>query len=80
MSRPLLEVNDLKKHFVLHSGFLSGETTKVYAVDGVSFNIDKGETLSLVGEFGLRQVDGGALHPAIVRHYSWPSRARRQAH
>ena len=52
MSRPLLEVNDLKKHFVLHSGFLSGETTKVYAVDGVSFNIDKGETLSLVGELG----------------------------
>ncbi|WP_144185071.1 ABC transporter ATP-binding protein [Elioraea rosea] len=50
--RPLLEVNDLKKHFPIRSGFLSGVTGYVYAVDGVSFSIDKGETLSLVGESG----------------------------
>ena len=51
-TRPLLEVNDLKKHFPIRSGFLSGISGYVYAVDGVSFAIDRGETLSLVGESG----------------------------
>jgi len=46
----LLEVNDLKKHFPVSGGFL--KTAKVYAVDGVSFAVDRGETLSLVGESG----------------------------
>jgi peptide/nickel transport system ATP-binding protein len=52
MTRPLLEVNDLKKHFSLHGGLFGGGGATVYAVDGVSFSIDKGETLSLVGESG----------------------------
>ena len=51
-SRPVLEVNDLKKHFPLKGGFFGGKTGYVYAVDGVTFHIDKGETLSLVGESG----------------------------
>ena len=51
-ARPLLEVNALKKHFPLHGGVLGGVTGHVYAVDGVSFSIAKGETLSLVGESG----------------------------
>ena len=51
-TRPLLEVHDLKKHFPIRSGFLSGISGYVYAVDGVSFSINKGETLSLVGESG----------------------------
>ncbi len=51
-SRPLLEVNDLKKHFPIKAGFFGGTTGHVYAVDGVSFHIEKGETLSLVGESG----------------------------
>jgi peptide/nickel transport system ATP-binding protein len=50
--RPLLEVNDLKKHFPLRGGFLGGVTGHVYAVDGVSFHINRGETLALVGESG----------------------------
>ncbi|MBE9604826.1 ATP-binding cassette domain-containing protein [Acetobacteraceae bacterium H6797] len=50
--RPLLEVNDLKKHFPIKAGFFGGTTGYVYAVDGVSFSIQKGETLSLVGESG----------------------------
>jgi len=49
---PLLEVNDLKKHYPIRGGFFSGITANVYAVDGVSFDIAKGETLSLVGESG----------------------------
>ena len=52
MSTPILEVNDLKKHFPIHGGFFGGRTGSVYAVDGVSFSIAKGETLSLVGESG----------------------------
>ena len=49
---PLLEVMALKKHFPLRGGLLGGVTGQVYAVDGVSFSIAKGETLSLVGESG----------------------------
>jgi peptide/nickel transport system ATP-binding protein len=49
---PLLEVEGLKKHFPIYGGVLGRETAKVYAVDGVSFSIARGETLSLVGESG----------------------------
>ena len=49
---PLLEVMALKKHFPLRGGLFGGVTGQVYAVDGVSFSIEKGETLSLVGESG----------------------------
>jgi peptide/nickel transport system ATP-binding protein len=52
MSVPLLQVNDLKKHFPVRGGIGSGAARVVHAVDGVSFQIDKGETLSLVGESG----------------------------
>jgi peptide/nickel transport system ATP-binding protein len=52
MSAPLLEVNDLKKHFPVGGGFFSGPKALVYAVDGVSFHVEKGETLALVGESG----------------------------
>jgi oligopeptide/dipeptide ABC transporter ATP-binding protein len=49
---PLLEVRDLKKHFPIHKGVFSRVSGYVYAVDGVSFHIDRGETLGLVGESG----------------------------
>jgi oligopeptide transport system ATP-binding protein len=48
----LLEVKDLKKHFPIKSGVLKRTTGQVYAVDGISFNVEKGETLGLVGESG----------------------------
>jgi peptide/nickel transport system ATP-binding protein len=47
----LLAVNDLRKHFPARRGF-GAAARVVHAVDGVSFDIDKGETLSLVGESG----------------------------
>jgi len=50
--QPLLQVNDLKKHFPLRGGLFGRATNKVHAVDGVSFEIARGETLSLVGESG----------------------------
>src|SRR5262245_36405241 len=52
MSVPLLQVNDLKKHFPINKGLFGRQTEFVYAVDGVSFEIARGETLSLVGESG----------------------------
>ena len=52
MSAPLLQVNDLKKHFPIRGGIFSTVTGYVFAVDGISFTIDKGETLALVGESG----------------------------
>jgi peptide/nickel transport system ATP-binding protein len=51
MNAPLLEVNDLKKHFRIGGGLLRPRAF-VYAVDGVSFTIARGETLALVGESG----------------------------
>jgi len=48
----LLQVNDLTKHFLVRSGPLGLGTTRVHAVDGVSLQIDRGETLALVGESG----------------------------
>jgi peptide/nickel transport system ATP-binding protein len=48
----LLQVNDLKKHFLVRSGLLSVDAARVHAVDGVSFHVDRGETLALVGESG----------------------------
>jgi peptide/nickel transport system ATP-binding protein len=51
MMRALLQVSDLKKHYVLSSGVF-GRPVVVRAVDGISFEIDRGETLALVGESG----------------------------
>src|SRR5262249_3218040 len=51
MTVPLLQVNDLKKHFAVRGGLFSRKSW-LYAVDGVSFEIERGETLSLVGESG----------------------------
>ncbi len=49
---PVLEVSNLKKHFPIKKGLLSRTAGNVYAVDGVSFSINEGETLGLVGESG----------------------------
>ena len=50
--RPLLEVTDLKKHFPVRRGALQRRTGSVRAVDGVAFQLKRGETLGLVGESG----------------------------
>ena len=49
---PLLKVSGLKTHFPIRKGVLAHVTGHVYAVDGVSFEIGRGETFGLVGESG----------------------------
>src|SRR5580704_17723953 len=51
-TQPLIEVRDLKKHFPILKWVFSRSAGTVYAVDGISFHIDPGETLGLVGESG----------------------------
>jgi peptide/nickel transport system ATP-binding protein len=74
MTVPILDVRGLRKHFPIRQGLLGRVTRQVKAVDDVSFSIDPGETLSLVGESGcgktttsrciLRAIDpsGGQIH------------------
>jgi dipeptide transport system ATP-binding protein len=48
---PLLEARDLERHYVVRRGFLR-EKGLVRALDGVSFTVDPGQTLAVVGESG----------------------------
>ncbi len=57
----LLQVRDLTKHFEMKRGFFWGEKAKVHAVDGVSFDLFRGETLGLVGESGCGKSTTGRL-------------------
>lgn len=52
MSDALIQVKDLKKYFPITGGLFKKHIGDVKAVDGVTFDINKGETLGLVGESG----------------------------
>jgi oligopeptide transport system ATP-binding protein len=58
----LIEVDDLKVHFPIRSGIFQTTVGTVKAVDGVSFQVRRGETLGLVGESGCgKSTTGRAL-------------------
>jgi oligopeptide transport system ATP-binding protein len=59
MSTHLLEVKDLKKYFPVRKGVFSRMMGWVQAVDGVSFSLNQGETLGLVGESGCGKTTVG---------------------
>ena len=52
MTEPLLKVQNLVKYFPITGGLLGREVDRVHAVDGVSFELQPGETLGVVGESG----------------------------
>ncbi len=52
MTAPLLRARGLTKHFPLRGGLLGRTLAWVHAVDGVSFDVNAGETLGIVGESG----------------------------
>jgi len=52
MSETMLEINNLTKYFPIYGGVLLRQVAAIHAVDGVSFDIKRGETLGLVGESG----------------------------
>jgi len=58
---PVLDVSGLRKHFPIQRGVLRRTVAKVQAVDGVSFTINPGETLCLVGESGCGKSTVGKL-------------------
>jgi len=57
----LLVVTDLQKHFPIRRGLLQRQVGAVQAVDGMSFTVRKGETLSLVGESGCGKTTTGRM-------------------
>jgi peptide/nickel transport system ATP-binding protein/glutathione transport system ATP-binding protein len=56
---PLLEVKDLVTRFPVKGGFFRRTVANVHAVEGVSFTLNKGQTLSLVGESGCGKSTAG---------------------
>ncbi len=58
-ARPLVEVRGLKMHFPIHAGVLRRRVGTVRAVDGIDFDIARGETLGMVGESGCGKSTAG---------------------
>lgn len=61
MEESLLTVRELKKHFPIRGGLFGRQVGAVQAVDGISFDIKRGETLGLVGESGCGKSTTGML-------------------
>src|SRR4051794_14390652 len=64
MAEPLLRVRNLKKYFPVRTGLFSRVSARVRAVDDISFDVEEGETLGLVGESGCGKSTTGR---AILR-------------
>jgi oligopeptide/dipeptide ABC transporter ATP-binding protein len=75
---PLIEVTDLKKYFPIRKGILSRTVGNVLAVDGVSFSINEGETLGLVGESGCGKTTVGRTVLRLIEPTSGQIKLRGQ--
>lgn len=62
----LLELRNIKKHFPIKSGLLQKTVGQIKAVDGVSLNVKKGETIGIVGESGCGK---STLGRTLIRLY-----------
>jgi oligopeptide/dipeptide ABC transporter ATP-binding protein len=75
---PLIEVTDLKKYFPIRKGILGRTVGNVLAVDGVSFSIDEGQTLGLVGESGCGKTTVGRTVLRLIEPTSGQIKVRGQ--
>ncbi len=67
MSEPIVQIENLKKHFPIYGGVLRRRVAAVHAVDGVSFDIKKGETTGLVGESGCGKTTLGRTMLHLIK-------------
>ncbi len=79
----VVETDDLKVWFPIKKGALRRTVDYVKAVDGLSLKLREGQTVGVVGEFGLWQDDARARHPAahlLARPHRLHRQAYRRAH
>src|SRR4051812_43623497 len=61
MTKTILQVENLKKHFPITGGLFGKQIGEMKAVDGVSFSVKEGETLGIVGESGCGKSTTGRM-------------------
>lgn len=66
MSEPLLKVENLKKYYPIKNGIFGRVSETVRAVDGVSFSVNEGETLGIVGESGCGKSTTGRMIMRLI--------------
>jgi oligopeptide/dipeptide ABC transporter ATP-binding protein len=67
IEQELLEVKDLKVHFPIRKGFFTLSSDFVYAVNGISFSLGRGETLGIVGESGCGKTTTGMAIMNLIK-------------
>jgi len=70
MTQPLLEIEGLTKFFPITAGLLRKQVGEIRAVDDVSFHINQGETLGLVGESGCGKTTTGRMILRLIERTS----------
>jgi peptide/nickel transport system ATP-binding protein len=68
-NEPILSVRNLKKHYPIKAGLMKKQVASAKAVDGISFDIHRGETLGLVGESGC----GKSTAATSIMHLEEPT-------